>query len=226
MEHENIADDDREAMLDQVRDAAAGCRACPLWETGTQTVFGSGPATARLVFIGEAPGQQEDKRGVPFVGPAGRLFEEALAQAGLDRDEVFVTNVVKHRPWAEQHGRPKNRQPKRSEIKACHPWLAQELAIIRPAVICCLGAVAAKEILGKEFRLTEQRGQWFESEFAPQVLATIHPAFVLIQPEESFQRWRETLFLDFQRVAQRLQRTEPDGPHVAPLDQSTATAGP
>jgi DNA polymerase len=213
--------DDREELLDRVREAAAACRACPLWETSTQTVFGAGPATARLMFIGEAPGQYEDKSGVPFVGPAGRLFDEALEQAGIERDDVFVTNIVKHRPWVDQNGRRKNRPPKRSEIKACRPWLEQELAIVRPDVICCLGAVAAKEIIGKDFRLTEQRGQWFETQYAPHVLATIHPAYVLIQPEESFRRWRETLFLDFQRVAQRLQLAR-SAETTLPLEHDTS----
>src|SRR5687767_14092803 len=135
--------------LDLVRREAAGCRACPLWEIGTQTVFGAGPADARLMFIGEAPGQHEDKEGIPFIGPAGRLFDQALAQAEIPRPEVYVTNVVKHRPWVEVNGRPKNRAPKQSEIKACRPWLQQELSIVAPQMVVCVGAPAAKEILGK-----------------------------------------------------------------------------
>ena len=208
VEPEEIAgSSDREGLLARVRGAARGCRACLLWEIGTQTVFGAGPADVRLMFIGEAPGQQEDRSGVPFVGPAGKLFEQALDQAGIRRDEVYVTNTVKHRPWVEEHGRAKNRAPKRGEINACAPWLQQELAILQPDVICCLGAVAAKEILGKEFRLMEQRGEWFSAVAAPHVLATVHPAFVLIQRDERYDRWLDTLYLDFQRVAVRLRES-------------------
>jgi DNA polymerase len=194
-----------EDALGHLRADAADCRACPLWEIGTQTVFGAGPADAKLCFIGEAPGQQEDERGLPFVGPSGHLFEEALRHAGLERGHVYVTNVVKHRPSVEAHGRRKNRAPKRSEIKVCAPlWLDRELALLRPAIVCCLGAVAAKQLLGQEFRLTQQRGEWFRTDAAPHVLATVHPSFVLIQPAESRERWRETLFGDIQRAADTL----------------------
>jgi DNA polymerase len=193
-----------EAALGEVRAEAAGCQACPLWETAIQTVFGDGPATARLVLIAEAPGHHEDLHGVPFVGPAGRLLEQTLAQAGLHREEIYITNVVKHRPWVQQGELKKNRAPKQSEIKACAPWLRQELEIIQPQIIGCLGAPAAKWVLGKDFRLTEQRGQWFTSTWAPHVLATIHPAYVLIQPEQWLEQWRTTLFADFRMLAERL----------------------
>jgi DNA polymerase len=156
------------------------------------------------MFIGEAPGAQEDKQGVPFVGPAGRIFDEALAQAGIPRHEVFVSNTVKHRPWiAAPGGRGKNRAPKQSEINACRYWLDQELAIVRPRIIGCLGALAAKAILGKEFKLTQQRGEWFASDAASSVLATLHPSYVLIQPPESYERVRETFFADIGRIAER-----------------------
>ncbi|MBI4492274.1 MAG: UdgX family uracil-DNA binding protein [Chloroflexi bacterium] len=194
---------ERERALEQVRRTAARCRACPLWEIGTQTVFGVGPATARLVLIGEAPGYQEDQQGMPFVGPAGKLLDEALAEAGLSRPGVYITNIVKHRPWVPGGAHGKNRPPRQSEITACRPWLAQELAIVRPRIIGCLGALAAREILGKGFRLTEQRGQWFEAEAAPHVLATIHPSYVLIQPHESHDRLRAHLFSDLRRIAER-----------------------
>jgi DNA polymerase len=194
---------EREAALRRVRSAAADCRACPLWEIGNQTVFGAGPATAKLMFIGEAPGHNEDVQGVPFVGPAGRLFDEALAQAGMPREEVFVTNIVKHRPWIPVNNRAKNRAPKQSEINACRPWLQEELAIVQPAIIACIGAPAARVILGKEFRLTQQRGQWMESDAAEHVIATIHPAYVLIQPEESFAGWRDILLADFRLIGER-----------------------
>jgi len=194
---------EREQALDEVRAEAMACHACPLWETATQTVFGVGPATAQLMLIAEAPGEWEDARGVPFVGPAGRLLDELLDHVRISRDEVYITNVVKHRPWTLVGKRKKNRPPKQSEIKACRPWLTAELDIIRPPIIGCLGAPAAKWILGGDFKLTQQRGQWFESEVAPNVLATIHPAYVLIQPEETFEFWRQTLFHDFETLAER-----------------------
>lgn len=194
----------RAAQLDALSREAAGCRACPLWEINTQTVFGEGPASAAVMFVGEAPGQQEDRAGRPFVGPAGRIFDEALAQAGIDRSAVYVTNVVKHRPWVALGKRQKNRPPKTSEIKACRPWLDHELLLLRPAIICCLGAVAGRAILGAEFKLMTQRGVWHSSPHAPHVLATVHPSFVIIQPADSLERWRDTFFADVRLVADRL----------------------
>jgi DNA polymerase len=202
-------DGDRESALRRVRAEAADCRACPLWEIGNQTVFGAGPATAKLMFIGEAPGHNEDVQGVPFVGPAGRLFDEALVHAKIPREDVFVTNIVKHRPWVPVGNRAKNRPPKQSEINACRSWLQEELAIVQPEIIVCVGAPAARVILGKEFRLTQQRGQWMESEAANHVIATIHPAYVLIQPEESFAGWREILFADFRLIGDRFREVVP-----------------
>jgi len=196
--------------LDAARRDAAGCQACPLWETATQTVFGDGAADARLMLIAEAPGEHEDQLGVPFVGPAGLLLDRALAVAGIERGEVYITNVVKHRPWILQNGRRKNRAPRASEIKACRPWLQRELEIVSPEIILCMGAPAAHQILGKEFRLTEQRGQWLTSAAAPHVLATIHPAYVLIQPEETHAFWRDALFADFTKVGERLRALEGD----------------
>jgi len=203
--------------LDALRRDAADCRACPLGEIGTQTVFGSGPAGARLVLVGEAPGYQEDREGTPFVGPSGRLLNEALEQAGLDRAALYITNVVKHRPWLAPEGQRggatgrhgKNRAPKQSEINACRPWLTAELETIRPAIVGCLGALAAKWVLGKDFKLTRQRGQWFSAPLAPNVLATLHPSYVLIQPETSYGATRDTLFADVRALAERL-RTLPD----------------
>lgn len=192
-------------VLDEVREEARGCRRCPLYEIGTQTVFGAGPANATLMFIGEAPGAQEDRSGEPFVGPAGQLFDEALAVAGIDRRIVYVTNSVKHRPWKRsESGRQKNRAPKQSEITACAIWLDREIEIIQPALICCLGAVAAKRMLGKEFRLMEQRGKWFESERGHNVLATVHPSFVMIQRPDARERWMETFIGDLREVQNRL----------------------
>jgi DNA polymerase len=189
--------------LADVAARARGCRACPLWELGSQTVFGDGPADARLVIVSEAPGEHEDRQGIPFVGPAGRLLDRALDEVGLDRGEIYLTNVVKHRPWVQQGNRRKNRAPKAGEIKACRPWLQAELTLIQPRIVLCLGAPAAREILGKEFRLMQQRGEWYSTPTIPHVLATLHPAYVLIQPPETIDAVRETLFADFARVAER-----------------------
>jgi uracil-DNA glycosylase family protein len=196
---------DQAAQLEQVKSNACACRLCPLWETGTQTVFGMGPVTARLMLIGEAPGAQEDATGVPFAGPAGRIFDEALQEAGIDRATVYVTNTVKHRPWVASGTRKKNRPPKQGEIRACAGWLDAELEIVQPVLLCCLGAVAAKRMLGKDFKLTQQRGLWFEHDLGFQVLATVHPSFVLIQPADSRERWWETLVGDLRLVRDRLQ---------------------
>jgi DNA polymerase len=194
---------ERSAQFERVRAEAADCRACPLWEIGTQTVFGEGPVTARLMLVGEAPGYQEDQSGRPFVGPAGKLLDEALAAAGLRREQLYVTNAVKHRPWTAGGAHGKNRPPKQSEVNACRPWLSAELRLVRPSLVCCLGAVAAKALLGKTFRLTQQRGEWQQTDAGFLALATVHPSFVLIQPAESHERWRETFFDDLRAVADR-----------------------
>jgi DNA polymerase len=195
--------------LPDVAARARNCRACPLWEIGSQMVFGAGPPTARMMFIGEAPGEYEDREGVPFVGPAGRMFDRALAAVGLDRNELYVTNVVKHRPWVQQGTRKKNRAPKTSEIKACRPWLDAELTLLRPDIVVCLGAPAAHAILGKDFKLTQQRGQWYSTPTIPHVLATLHPAYVLIQPPESRDALRDVLFADMALVAARYRELPP-----------------
>jgi uracil-DNA glycosylase len=192
------------ATLDAVREEARACQRCPLWQTGTQTVFGDGPATARLMFLGEAPGYNEDQQGRPFVGAAGALFDEAVAAAGLDRAQVYVTNTVKHRPYEPggRHGR--NRPPKQSEINACRVWLEQELAIVRPTILCCLGAVASKAIMGRDFKLTQSRGQWLESPHAPYVMTTLHPSVILVRPDPvARDEARKALFADVALVAER-----------------------
>jgi len=155
------------------------------------------------MLIGEAPGEQEDRQGIPFVGPAGGLVDHAGAEGGLVGERLYVTNIVKHRPWVLQGTRRKNRPPRVSEIRACRPWLDAALALLRPPIVLCLGAPAAREILGKEFKLTQQRGQWFQTPQVPHVLATLHPAYVLIQPPESLEAARATLFADIAEVARR-----------------------
>ena len=165
--------------LPKLRKAAAGCKACPLWKTGTQTVFGEGAAKAEVLFVGEQPGDVEDKAGKPFVGPAGKLFDRALEEAGIDRSLAYVTNAVKHFKWEARGKRRIHQKPNWSEIAACRPWLDAELSVVKPRVLTCLGATAAQALLGKQFRVTKQRGQPVESELAPVVIATVHPSAIL-----------------------------------------------
>jgi DNA polymerase len=167
--------------LDRLREEAAECRACPLWQTGTQVVFGEGAASAKVVLVGEQPGDQEDRQGRPFVGPAGRLLDEALELAGIDRSTAYVTNAVKHFKWTAKGKRRIHQKPTWSEVAACNPWLQAELDVIRPEVLVCLGATAAQALLGKQFRVTKERGTWVESPLAPHVTATIHPSSILRQ---------------------------------------------
>src|SRR3954465_2490538 len=152
--------------LERLRRDAADCRACPLWETGTQTVFGEGAATARVVFVGEQPGDQEDRTGKPFVGPAGRLLNDALVAAKIDRGEVYVTNAVKHFKWRPVGKRRLHQKPNAREIAACRPWLDAELKILRPAVVVALGATAAQALMGPAFRVTRERGRAFDVPWA------------------------------------------------------------
>ena len=165
--------------IPKLKEAAAGCTACPLHETGTQTVFGEGTSKADVMFVGEQPGDQEDKAGEPFVGPAGKLLDRALEEAGIDRSLAYVTNVVKHFKWKAQGKRRIHQKPNWSEIAACRPWLDAELAVVQPHVLVCLGATAAQAILGRTFRVTQQRGRPVESPLAPVVMATVHPSSIL-----------------------------------------------
>jgi uracil-DNA glycosylase len=165
--------------LPSLREAAAGCTACPLHLTGTQTVFGEGARSAPLMLVGEQPGDVEDREGRPFVGPAGRLLGEALAEAGIDRRLAYVTNVVKHFKWTPRGKRRIHAKPNQSEIAACRPWLEAELAVVRPLVLVCLGATAAQALLGRDFRVTRQRGEAVETDLAPNALATVHPSSIL-----------------------------------------------
>jgi uracil-DNA glycosylase len=165
--------------LAALRKAAADCRACPLWDHATQTVFGAGSRSSAAMFVGEQPGDREDREGAPFVGPAGRVFDEALELAGIDRRTVYVTNAVKHFKWEPRGKRRIHVKPSRSELTACRPWLEAELAVVRPRVLVCLGATAAQSLLGRRFRVTQERGAWVESDLADRVTATIHPSAIL-----------------------------------------------
>ena len=167
--------------LTELRSAAAECKACDLWKTGTQTVFGEGLKSAEIVFVGEQPGDTEDLAGKPFVGPAGRVFDEGLAAAGIDRRLAYVTNAVKHFKWEARGKRRIHQKPNAAELAACRPWLDAELDAVRPKVLVLLGATAAQALLGRQFRVTKNRGRPVESDLAPQVLATVHPSSILRQ---------------------------------------------
>ena len=169
--------------LEELREEAAGCRACDLWRTGTQTVFGDGRGKAEVVMVGEQPGDREDVEGRPFVGPAGRVLDEALEQVGIDRDLVYLTNVVKHFKWRPRGKRRIHQKPNAEEIKACRPWLDAELEVVHPRVLVCLGSVAAQALLGRQFRVTRERGHFVESPLAERVLATVHPSSILRAPD-------------------------------------------
>jgi uracil-DNA glycosylase len=171
--------DPERASLAELRRAAADCKACDLWKTGTQTVFGEGSEDAEAMFVGEQPGDQEDQVGRPFVGPAGKLFDQALEEAGIDRSLTYVTNVVKHFKWQARGTRRIHQKPNWREISACRPWLDAELALVQPRVLVCLGATAAQALLGRDFRVTKRRGEPIDSELAPVVIATVHPSSIL-----------------------------------------------
>ncbi|HKU56596.1 MAG TPA: UdgX family uracil-DNA binding protein [Gaiellaceae bacterium] len=191
--------------LPKLRAAAADCRACPLWEQATQTVFGAGRRSSAAMFVGEQPGDREDREGAPFVGPAGRVLDEALELAGIDRSAAYVTNAVKHFKWEERGKRRIHAKPSWSELTACRPWLEAELAVVRPAVLVCLGATAAQSLLGRDFRVTKQRGEWIESDLAERVTATIHPSAILRQRDEESRRTEMERFVqDLKLVATAL----------------------
>jgi uracil-DNA glycosylase len=191
--------------LKRLREAAARCKACPLWESGTQTVFGEGLKRSRLMLIGEQPGDREDREGKPFVGPAGRELDRGLDQAGIDRGEAYVTNVVKHFKFEERGNRRIHKTPKRFEIDACLPWLNEELKLLAPEAVVLLGATAGKAILGASFRVTKERGQPIDSDLAPLVTATIHPSAILRAPDEAARRAeRDAFAADLRLVADAL----------------------
>jgi DNA polymerase len=188
--------------LSAVRNAAAGCRACDLWKTGTQTVFGEGSRQVRVMFVGEQPGNEEDLTGKPFVGPAGRLFDDALEAAGIDRKQTYVTNVVKHFKWELRGKRRIHKKPNSMEIAACRPWLETEIALVKPDVIVALGATAAQSLLGPQFRVTKQRGEFIPSTLAPYVMATVHPSSILRAPDDETRRLESRRFInDLKKLA-------------------------
>jgi uracil-DNA glycosylase family protein len=191
--------------LTSLRAAAAGCRACPLWENATQTVFGEGAQQAQVMLVGEQPGDQEDRQGRPFVGPAGRLLDEALVEAGIDRSLAYVTNAVKHFKWEPRGKRRIHAKPSWTELAACRPWLDAELEVVRPRALVLLGATAAQSLLGKQFRVTRERGRFVESDIAEFVLATIHPSAILRQRDDESRRAEYAAFVnDLRPVAEVL----------------------
>jgi uracil-DNA glycosylase family protein len=191
--------------LDMLRAAAADCRACDLWKTGTQTVFGEGPAPAAVMLVGEQPGDREDLAGRPFVGPAGALLDRALEAAGISREKVYVTNVVKHFKWEPRGKRRIHKKPNSAEIAACLPWLTAELGLVQPKMMVCLGATAAQALLGKQFRVSQERGKLIPSPWAPRVLATVHPSSILRAPDEATrQREMDRFIEDLKKAAQFL----------------------
>lgn len=190
--------------ISELRHTAANCKACDLWKNATQTVFGEGSPKARIMFVGEQPGDQEDRAGHPFVGPAGKLLDEALDQAGINRAEVYVTNVVKHFKWtsAERGKRRIHQKPRYSEIQACRPWLDAELRLIKPEILVCLGATAAQSLLGRTFSVSRQRGQRVESPLAPYVTATVHPSSILRAPDSKSRELQMRAFIkDLAKIA-------------------------
>ena len=193
--------------VDTVRAAAKDCQACDLWRRGTQTVFGEGGKKAELMFVGEQPGNEEDLSGHPFVGPAGKLLDRALVDAGIDRGAVYVTNVVKHFKWEPRGKRRIHKKPNAGEIAACRPWLDTEIALVQPRAIVCLGATAAQALLGRQFKVTAQRGEFIPSTLAPLVLATVHPSSILRAPDdESRHREMKQFTDDLKTVAKALKR--------------------
>jgi uracil-DNA glycosylase family protein len=193
--------------LDELRKAAKACQDCPLWANATQTVFGAGDPHARVMLVGEQPGDEEDKKGLPFVGPAGRLLDRALDAAGVQREGLYVTNAVKHFKWQARGKRRLHKTPAQREIDACHQWLEGEIRTVKPHVIVALGATAAKAVIGKDFKVSVQRGAFVESPLAPYVFATFHPSALLrLQDEEEKERAFEQLVKDLKLINKALER--------------------
>jgi DNA polymerase len=193
--------------LELVRDVAKGCKACDLYKRGTQTVFGEGPKRAEVMFVGEQPGDAEDVAGHPFVGPAGRLLDKALDEAGIDRSLVYVTNVVKHFKWEPRGKRRIHAKPNAAEITACRPWLETEIALVKPRILVCLGATAAQALLGKTFKVSRQRGEFVPSSLAPLVTATVHPSSILRARDDETRKEEMRQFVaDLKKVSAALVR--------------------
>jgi DNA polymerase len=188
--------------LPRLREAAQGCRGCELWRDATQAVFSEGPKKARIMLVGEMPGDREDREGRPFVGPAGRELDRALEAAGIDRGDVYVTNAVKHFKFEERGKRRIHQTPRKGEVDACFPWLDTEIKLVRPEALVTLGATAAKALLGSSFRLTQHRGELLDSELAPIVAATIHPSAIVRQRDaEAREAERDALAAELRAVA-------------------------
>lgn len=198
-----------DTTLSNLKDAASHCRGCDLYKRATQTVFGEGAKHASVLFVGEQPGDKEDLAGRPFVGPAGRILDQALAEAGIARSEVYVTNAVKHFSWeADERGKRRiHKKPRYSEIQACKPWLEAEIAVTKPYVVVCLGSTAAQALLGKTFRVTRQRGVFLASDIAPLLMATVHPSSILRAPDERARREQMQAFVrDLRLVAEKIRQ--------------------
>jgi DNA polymerase len=189
--------------LGKLREAVQGCRGCPLYANATQAVFGEGTSQAEVMLVGEQPGDREDLTGKPFVGPAGRLLDEALEQAGIDRSLAYVTNVVKHFKWQARGKRRIHDKPNWSEVTACRPWLEAELAVVQPRVLVALGATAAQTLLGRDFRVTQQRGELLDSPLAEHVVATVHPSSIIRQRDDELRQAELAAFVDDLRVVAR-----------------------
>jgi DNA polymerase len=194
-----------EPRVEELREAAAECTACPLYRDATQTVFGEGPEQARVMFVGEQPGDSEDLAGHPFVGPAGKLLDRCMKEAGIDRGRAYVTNAVKHFKWVPRGPRRIHSKPSSMEIAACFPWLEAEIAAVKPRVVVALGATAAQALFGKAFRVTRERGRLVPSRFAPYALATVHPSSLLRAPDEETRHREMQLFVeDLKKIAEVL----------------------
>jgi len=193
--------------LDQVRAVAAECKACDLWRTGTQTVFGGGCQSAELMLVGEQPGDKEDLAGRPFVGPAGRILDQALEDAGIDRATVYLTNAVKHFKWEARGKRRLHKRPDSAEVAACRPWLDKEIALVQPKVVVCLGATAAQALLGRTFRVTKQRGELFPQPAGHVITATVHPSSILRAPDPTARKTEMAAFTEDLRLVAKQLRT-------------------
>jgi len=194
--------------LSSLKEAAADCQACDLYKRGTQTVFGAGTRHAEVLFVGEQPGNDEDLEGEPFVGPAGKLLDKALEEAGIDRQKAYVTNVVKHFKWEPRGKRRIHKKPNAKEIAACRPWLEAEIEIVKPKVIVCLGATAAQALLGSQFRVSKDGGKFIESDLAPYIIATVHPSAILRAPDDETRHEQKRRFIDdLKKVADVLSKS-------------------